>query len=420
MITHKLYKRIKLKRSISFSNNPNNYNNKISLPGTIKWSLLSKNERHVWELLDLNEKSWDNDTSNSNILISNLKWDSLNTTQKSAIQYGLLLTPQQWNHLISNSILSNSSNNDIVANNIKKENKNVVSYMKKISLQMGWNMVKLISPLTHFIDKKKIPSSVNLLLLVAKQIPTLIESLSNKIELTDNSIETVLYLDDSGSMKNFGLSKGKDILYEISHMIQNNTRIIKFGFTKTLLFPRDRNWSFPLVALNWDASSGGTNMWEMIESDIKNRYIPNNNCSGKLRVIVITDGMDTSFGKYNGINGMDPMMKELLISGYDIEFHIIFIRDTNNLFSIVHSHDAAVLKRYECLTKATGGSFLLLEGCGFTNYKSKNIQNFLSNLTFSNQMNEEARQIRMNKKKHYRLGVNNGENVKFDWLKLLP
>lgn len=54
----------------------------------------------------------------------------------------------------------------------------------------------------------------------------------------------------------------------------------------------------------------------MILTDLRDKYIPGN---GKLRVIVITDGLDVSSPHpYHGIQGMDPMMKELLKDGYDL------------------------------------------------------------------------------------------------------
>ena len=41
----------------------------------------------------------------------------------------------------------------------------------------------------------------------------------------------------------------------------------------------------------WDASSGGTYMWHMIECDVMSRYIPG---KGRLRIVIITDGEDAS------------------------------------------------------------------------------------------------------------------------------
>ena len=48
---------------------------------------------------------------------------------------------------------------------------------------------------------------------------------------------------------------------------------------------------------------------------------------GVLRVFVITDGEDTQspYG-YNGAAGMDPMQKQLLEAGFDIEWNIILLQ----------------------------------------------------------------------------------------------
>ncbi len=62
------------------------------------------------------------------------------------------------------------------------------------------------------------------------------------------------------------------------------TRIVKFGDHPQVLAPSDEHWSAMLVSAAWDASSGGTYMWKMIQEDIKSKYRP---AGGKLRVVWI-------------------------------------------------------------------------------------------------------------------------------------
>ena len=74
------------------------------------------------------------------------------------------------------------------------------------------------------------------------------------------------------------------------------------------------------------------------------RYRPG---SGKLRLIVVTDGHDTmSPEHYSGLRGMDPLMSSLHDFGYDVEWHIVVLGQVSQS------------ERYESLAAATGGSFL--------------------------------------------------------------
>jgi hypothetical protein len=98
--------------------------------------------------------------------------------------------------------------------------------------------------------------------------------------------------------------------------------------------------------LNWNANQPGTYLWKMIEDDVQARYRPG---TGKLRLVVITDGEDNlSPHEYQGMKGMDPMMRTLQQAGYDIEWHIIVVGSDTGL------------DRYQALAGATGGSFLAI------------------------------------------------------------
>lgn len=252
---------------------------------------------------------------------------------------------------------------------------------------------------------------VGLAAMAVKQIPTLIDEFSDPIVIPKNGIETILYLDDSGSMSG-KLGQGKAALQDMSHLLQNtHTRIVKFGSAKAVVSPRENGWSTALTCLNWNASSGSTYMWKMIEDDVLSRYRPNP--GGKLRIIVLTDGFDTeSPGEYHGIRGMDPMMKTLLHKSYDIEFHIVVLGQHYSR----SSQDA--LRRYQHLAEATGGGYVALSDL-FYNEKSAGIQKFLGNLTISNDM-EMSRKLRAEKQVGYLEAAKKGQKERFDWLKSLP
>lgn len=117
-----------------------------------------------------------------------------------------------------------------------------------------------------------------------------------------------------------------------------------------------------LLSLQWTGRSAGTYMWHMILEDLREKYVA---AGGKLRVIVITDGLDThSPEPYRGIAGMHPMMNELLKDGYDIEWHIVVVALNKAFSSEISKLDAS---RYEALAELTGGGFLHIDEAGAMN-----------------------------------------------------
>lgn len=129
-----------------------------------------------------------------------------------------------------------------------------------------------------------------------------------------------------------------------------------------------------IISLQWKGRSPGTYMWHMILEDIRDKYVPGN---GKLRAIVITDGLDThSPAAYQGIQGMNPMMQHLLEDGFDIEWHIVVVSINNFLGRGTISKSD--LKKYEALAESTGGGFLHIDEPGVMNDFSA--RHFLSSL----------------------------------------
>lgn len=127
-----------------------------------------------------------------------------------------------------------------------------------------------------------------------------------------------------------------------------------------------------IIGLQWKGKSPGTYMWHMILEDIREKYIPG---TGKLRAIVITDGLDThSPSPYRGISGMNPMMQQLLEEGFDIEWHIVVVSIANVWASI----STADISKYEALAETTGGGFLHIDQPGVMNDYSA--RHFLSTL----------------------------------------
>ena len=142
-------------------------------------------------------------------------------------------------------------------------------------------------------------------------------------------------------------------------------------------------------------------MWHMILEDIREKYLPGH---GKLRAIVITDGLDThSPSPYQGIQGMNPMMQRLLEDGFDIEWHIVVV-SINTLGRPISS--AEILK-YEALAETTGGGFLHIDEPGVMNdHSARHLltslekvvtgsdSSFLDSANFSGQQSKGARFLR--------------------------
>ena len=250
-----------------------------------------------------------------------------------------------------------------------------------------------------------------------------------------DGLETTLYLDDSHSMSwalkqqnasmfdapSTPLHEGRKLVHSLAHLLDGPTRVVKFGDQPTTLQQRDPGGaalsdslvvsrggpssehnaldlrSLPFL-LSWDASSGGTYMWHMIEQDVLSRYRPG---SGKLRLIVVTDGEDVLSPRgYNGVRGMDPMQKTLFKHGYDIEWHIVVLGDVKGS------------GRYAALAGATGGSFLAVDAFD----ESRNdVQNFLGAVA---QGSDEA--ARYQRQKNYELEAKSGGVERVDWFKALP
>lgn len=371
------------------------------------WKELTSNERLVWEQLGWTSESWTNPVT-APVLST---WDNLEASQKSALTYGMNIDAVKWNELVRNRRLLESvgqSGGAVVA--APTSTKTVQATATKIA----WSAVKVIAPVINLVGS--LHPAAKVANLAVQQIPTLMDEFSDPAMIPAGGLETVLYLDDSGSMRS-NLSLGKSVLTSMADLLREApTRIVKFGSGKTVIAPREDEWSTALTCLSWSASSGSTYIWKMIEDDVLRRYRPTPPGAGgrgKLRLMVITDGFDTdSPGQYKGIKGMDPMMKTLLAKGYDVEFHIV----------VLGQHDSraqSALKRYKSLTEATGGGYLELSSGWYASEKDPTVRSFMTNLEASNDMARDQ-QRRGRQKQQYLSDARAGRKENFDWLKQLP
>lgn len=327
--------------------------------------------------------------------------------------YGLKFNKHEWDSLVHNKEYwssykpPSSQQNSLIA-------ASTTGAVKSAARSMAWSAVKVLAPAARMLSRHSRHPAMSIAGMVLGHSTTVLDEFSDPVVIPSDGIETVLYLDDSGSMDG-NLYQGKAALDSMAPLIQGSSiRTVKFGRGKTIVSPREKEWSTALTFLNWDASSGSTYMWKMIEDDVLQRYRPSPSGAnpGKLRLILITDGFDTdSPGEYRGIKGMDPMMKTLLAKGYNIEFHIVVLGN--------HSRGNQIaLKRYQSLAEATGGGYMALSGL-FYNEKSADVINFMSSLDASNDTTGSA-SLRRRQRQDYLEAAKEGKREKFDWLHSLP
>jgi hypothetical protein len=198
------------------------------------------------------------------------------------------------------------------------------------------------------------------------------------------TLETVLYVDDSGSMSG-NLSLGKPALPSMADLLQESpTRIVKFGSGKSVIAPREDKWSTALTCLNWDASSGSTYMWKLIEEDMDRgghaatvQAGPRGNSEGEAAPDSnhrrIRHRLSRRVPRYERDG---PHDENALGKGLHIEFHIIVLGDRQQ-----HAH---ALKQYKSLAEATGGGYLALSGGMYVSEKNPDMKSSVKNLEASN------------------------------------
>lgn len=232
-------------------------------------------------------------------------------------------------------------------------------------------------------------------------------------------IESIVYLDDSGSMGGGNLQSAKAAYEVIAPALKETpTRVVMFGTGKSELVARGRGdqphglvVSSTSVTSQWRATSGGTYLWHMVYKDITGRYRPG---QGTLRVYVITDGEDMlSPVPYTGMNGMNPLMKNLLAAGFRIEWSIIVVGLSK------HSSSAQL---YSSLCAATGGSFLALQsGEKEPINRTQAGKKFIAEVAAAHSGDRRAAaRVAAANRAAYERRVQEGKTKKFEWYAALP
>lgn len=330
---------------------------KIRCPSTqTNYDSLSPQEQAAWEALNITKDSWSNSALSSKLQ----KFGKLTNAQQAAVLHGFGVSAHVWDAFIAeqgdkvSSVVDRNKNqssasvksknvNGVVENDRGPKNNELKTVESRQStggnpLVRGvWNLTKKYGPVVGRILKDDLKHqqkgihpkrSGGLAHLAQHVVAHALDNLPAVIDFQEGvvpveSLETVVYLDDSGSMSGKNLEAGHRLLERMSHLLTDSpTRILVFGSEARVVAPRDANVSpdknsspsstsnavsldvaarkkaekdeslATLTNMQWSAESGGTYMWKMILDDIVGKYKPG---GGKLRVILITDGMDNSY-----------------------------------------------------------------------------------------------------------------------------
>ena len=432
------------------------------VPRHVKWDSLPPNERTAWEALGWHEESWRGDRQSPVSMLCT--FNELNPAQQAAARHGLGFSDSEWNEMLtaedglvaSDDSSSGGGGGGGLVSTLAKA---ALSAVKIGAPAVGSALSRSRHPATmvagHVLEN--MPSIIE-----QWSEPVVVHGIETTLYLDDSGS-----MNWHSGRRTTPLDEGRKVIHSVSPLLQGPTRILKFGSSPTTLAPREEHAvSASLVSgLNWSGSSGGTYMWHMIEQDVLSRCehrplkltpkqwplassstytpllkrlshsslrdhlltFPSFSCSprpqcasrplplvlravitdrpgtGKLRLIVLTDGHDTqSPAEYNGRDGMNPMMRTLHDHGYDVEWHIVVLGDV------------ADTGGYAALAGATGGSYLAIDEF---DEGSAEAASFLRALDTSSSSDDESHEARRRRQRRY---IENDRAERVSWLKALP
>jgi hypothetical protein len=406
----------------------------LGAPRSGSWHQIPASEKAAWEALGWSEESW---AGRQPAPLSALHaWTELGPAEQAAAQHGLQYTHREWDahHDSAVAIVSDDggahsgapppeaahANEDAPAAPAERAGTSSLA-------SAAWDLARSVLPLVgQTLQSSRHPGAA-----LAGALLSEAPRMAEYAPVTVRGLETTLYLDDSGSMTwpaggpawnlKTRLDEGHAVLRSMAPLLRGPTRVVKFGSRPTVVLTRNAadaarpgealvpltSLSPSLVSLGWDGSSGGTYMWGMIMEDVVAVYKPG---PGKLRLVVVTDGIDVhSPPPLDGIGGMDPMMKRLHGAGFDIEWHIVILGRDGELA------DASVRERYASLAGATGGSFLAVESFDGA-ARDREITAFLDAVERGGQSGDDA--ARHERQRRYELETRGRSGP--EWFRALP
>jgi len=269
-------------------------------PGARAWTDVSPKERDAWSHLGWTADSWEGRAPAPRCALKS--WEDLDSSEKAIATHGLGFTAKTWDAALESKLSADAHALAVEAGRKSSEVAQTSGASSQLSVEnpkdekTGGGLLGLVKTVLPFVGTaaKLLPKksaargileAVDVVHSVAQELS---ESIQNRVQV--NGIETILYLDDSYSMRGQNLAEASRLFFEAAKDLQSRSiRIVKFGTNKKILVARSTTFSSAAIAAAWDATSGETYMWHMILHDIFDNYKPG---SGHLRVFVITDGAD--------------------------------------------------------------------------------------------------------------------------------
>lgn len=244
-----------------------------------------------------------------NELCEKKKFDRLSPADQAAVRHGLALQADEWDRLVDQQTASTReppssggknptatappSSSALVSGGAAAEqdlrdDRSPASTRSARLQKLAWRATKTFGPALGQILKAQPRGSsggaaANIFGRALDNLPTYLDVWEGKVSLDDRSsavedapadstavplLETVVYLDDSGSMAgrlpaaHAAFQRVSDLL--LRSRTRARTRILTFGQEKKVLVPRSEDgWSRAVVEFAWDGRGGGTRMWKM-------------------------------------------------------------------------------------------------------------------------------------------------------------
>ena len=224
------------------------------------WGALPTDERAAWSALGWSAESWDGSRHAPMSTLQN--WDELTASQRGAAQHGLGYTEELWNAQRDASAIVLTSPSDDAKPPARLPSGGGASVVGTFA-RAAWGVAKTVAPVTGSALSKARHPGFMLAGHVLQSVPSVLDAVASPVDVC--GIETVLYLDDSGSMRggvsvgsgsgsgsgsgggsdgggsgwggSWGstlLDEGKRVLSTMGPLLRGPTRVLKFGAAPTV------------------------------------------------------------------------------------------------------------------------------------------------------------------------------------------
>ena len=246
----------------------------LQVSRAVNWQYLPADERAAWSVLGWTAEAWDGSKQAPLTILQD--WEELTPAQRGAATHGLGYTADLWDaERLASAIVVAPSAEEKAAVAPPGPSSSAGGVVGTLA-RAAWGVAKTAAPVAgSALARSRHPGAI-----VAghmmQAVPSMVDAMASPVAV--DGVETVVYLDDSGSMRSGSgasgwlagslLDEGKRVLSSMGPLLRGPTRVLKFGHTPTVLAPREPHPPITeLVSLGWDGSSGATYMWKMIEDE---------------------------------------------------------------------------------------------------------------------------------------------------------